>query len=642
MLLKFRGGLDSLLVKVLLGALIAAFAVWGIGPSMLNVGSQNVATVGDTDVSAQRYYSAVQNRAQTLQQQFGAQFSIDQIISMMRLEDQILQQLIAQASVTQHLKDLGMRATDGQVAKDLLDIEAFTLPDGRFSEEMMNTSLRSAGITEKELFDDIRDNISRTYLLESLTTNKMASESAAKVLYSYQAERRRATMINIQASDVSGVSAPTDEEIQAYYDENKSAYMTPERRSYRYMLITPEQFMDKVSIDEAQLLNAYNATIGEYVKPEKRALQQVFFTDKAIADTFLQLVNAGTDFAEAASTVTNFSSDEINLGDFSKEEAANTYDSNTADLLFSLAENNTTDVIEANDGFNIFKVTSITPATSRSFEEVKPEIEAIYKQDEAIGLMIDSYNTIDNELADDPDLARIANENNLSLATVSGVDSRGTKEDGTAAVTSQVEYTVLLDMNNRELDDDDLEIIDLDERDPDKGLFVGELTDVVEPQQRPLEDVKSEIAKSLFDTRKLEKAGELAELAKAKLEAGENSEEIAAELNGTSFDAKNVSRTSTESSSLSANIRALIFDLKKDEIAFERATDNNGYVIVRIDEINAADPDAKPLEVQKLLTEMNEQSVNEIFGQYEAFLRNKYQPTVNNQIKQKLFNQNTQ
>ena len=45
MLLKLRGGLDSFFVTILLGLLIGAFAIFGIGPSVLNSGNQSVATV---------------------------------------------------------------------------------------------------------------------------------------------------------------------------------------------------------------------------------------------------------------------------------------------------------------------------------------------------------------------------------------------------------------------------------------------------------------------------------------------------------------------------------------------------------------------------------------------------------------------
>ncbi len=102
MLLKLRGGLDHFLVTILLGVLIAAFAIWGVGPGMLNSATNTVATVGSTDVPTAKYVNAVQRRAQNLQQQFGGQFDTAQIINLMRIDQQILNQMVAEAAVKEH------------------------------------------------------------------------------------------------------------------------------------------------------------------------------------------------------------------------------------------------------------------------------------------------------------------------------------------------------------------------------------------------------------------------------------------------------------------------------------------------------------------------------------------------------------
>lgn len=637
MLLKFRGGLDSIVIKILLGLLIAAFAIWGIGPSMLNVGNQNVATVGETDVSAQRLFNEVQNRAQNLQQQFGGQYSSTEIINMLRLDDQVLQQLIAQAAVTQHMKDLGMRATNEQVATELLAIDAFTLPDGSFNRDLMDQALRTAGVTEQELMTDIRDGISRGFLLGSLTSEKMATSNAAKALYTWRAERRQATMINFQTADITDFAAPTEEELQARYEENKAGYLTPERRSYRYILATPNTFADRVEVDDASLEQDYNARIDEFVQPEKRKLQQVTFADEAAANAFLAVVNSGTDFVEAGASVTDFTAEEINLGEFTKEDIASFYNPTTAEEVFALADQGVSRPLQGIGGYSIYKVSEVVPANSRTFEQVKAELADAYKKEEAINLMYDFQKDLDVELDEEPNLEAIAEKFGLNLAQVSNIDSRGIGENGLSAVTTAEEYAVLSDITQRELGDEP-EIMDVDPRDSDKGIFLAELTEVKAPEQRSFEDMKPEIEAAMVEARKLEKAGELAEQARERLAAGEEASKIAEELNGTSFDAKNIARTADANSSISQNIRTLIFELPKGDINFERSAGDNGYVVVRVDEVRPGNPEERPAEVEAIVAELNGAMTNEIFAQYQSYLLGEYQPTVNNQLKQQLFN----
>ena len=55
MLTWLRSKTGSLMVKGLLGLLVASFAVWGIGDIFTTGGPGAVATVGDTEVPGERY-----------------------------------------------------------------------------------------------------------------------------------------------------------------------------------------------------------------------------------------------------------------------------------------------------------------------------------------------------------------------------------------------------------------------------------------------------------------------------------------------------------------------------------------------------------------------------------------------------------
>lgn len=168
MLFNLRGALDSIFVKVLLAVLIAAFAIWGIGPGMLAGNTRTVAKVGDTEVPTQAYANAVQRQAQQLQQQFGGQMSTDQIIRMMGLDYNILNQMIGDAAISEHMREMGLRATETQVAQEIRSFEAFQAPDGSFSPEMMERALQNAGFTKDELYRDLRRGVARNQLLGSL------------------------------------------------------------------------------------------------------------------------------------------------------------------------------------------------------------------------------------------------------------------------------------------------------------------------------------------------------------------------------------------------------------------------------------------------------------------------------------------
>jgi len=641
MLLKLRSGQNNFFMTILLGLLIASFAIFGIGSNILTGSNQSVATVGDTEVPAQRYYDRVQNRARTLQSQLGGQFSTQEIIRMMGLQEQILQQMIAEAAITEHLSALGLRAGNGEVRTELESFEGFVLPDGSVSKDMVLSALNRTGLSRADFMKDVREGISRRHLLQSFISEAMMPKQFAEALYVWQAERRMATMINIEASNITDIAAPSEGELLEYYEANKGGYRTDERRSYSYILVTPQQFFDEVELAEEDIINEYNSRSDEFIQAENRGLQQVSFADLSAANAFLTALQSGADFVEAGAAVTDYKAEEIELGDFPKSEMVTEYDQETADVVFALEDGGVSHPLQAFGGWNIFKVASIAPATEVSLEEARSGIEATLKEYGAIEKMYKTIDTISDVMIEETSLALIAEKTNLPLATVSNVNAQGVNTAGFASVTQQNEGIILRDAFSKELGIE-ANITDLDARDSEKGLYLLELNELTEPTERSFDDVKAEAEAAWLAARKLEKAAEIAASVKDRLAVGDDPELVAETFGGTSFNAKNISRTADTNSGLSANIRSLIFELGNKAIDFERAADGNGYVVVRVDEIHPGDPSDKTSEVAAMLTTLNGQLVDEVFIQYQAYLLNLYDPIPNRVLVQSLFAEGAQ
>ncbi|MCJ9428771.1 SurA N-terminal domain-containing protein [Kordiimonas marina] len=636
MLLKLRGGLDHILVTILLGVLIAAFAVWGIGPNLLRGNTKSVAKVGETEIDAQQFDSAVQRRAQQLQQQFGGQISADKLIPMLNLDRQVLMQMISDASVVEHSRELGLRATDDQIIEQLHKIPAFQGPGGSFNQRQMEMVLQRNHLTEKELLSDLRHGITREQLMRSMVAGAAPTKELAKVLYTWKAERRRADMINIPASSITDIAAPTDKQLKTFHDDHKSTYMTPERRSYSYIILTPDQFMDQVKLDDGELEQAYDSRKDEFAKPELRGLNQVTFKDKAAAEAFVKGVKDGKDFVKSAAKATDFSADEINIGDQNRSDLVTDYNKDISDAVFGAKKGDIVGPLESTTGWNVFQVTSITPGTSKSLDDVRDQLTKSLKRDHAVTKMFDFLPDVEDAIAAQGNIKAVAKALKLTLATVSDIDARGRKTDGTPVITQKNEYTVMQTAFHLGQGVEP-EVKNLDDKDTTAGVYLVEVNKITEPQQQTLEEVKNQVQAAWMTEAKQKRAGELAEKAKTLLKSGESAEKVALDLGGTSFDAKNVTRTGSGKSGLSANIRGLIFDLPLGGIDAERAADNNGYVVVKVNEIMPGDPAADTKAVDDLYKALETQYSNEMIDQYLAYLSDRYKPEINQGMISRMF-----
>lgn len=637
MLLKLRGGLNHFLVTILLGLLIAAFAIWGIGPGMLSGSNQYVAKVGDTEVSTNRFFNLVQQRAQSLQIQFGGEFSTPQIVQMMRLDQQVLGQMIVDAAVKEHISSLGLRATDEQLAAELRNIEAFKMPGGGFSPELMQQALISNNISQLELFQDLRSAVTRTQLIDSFVVEDMISREMANELYTWQAERRGAAMINFGADDLPEIAAPTDEQVAEFYEANKSGYMTPERRSYDYLMLTPAFFEAEVEVPEGELERIYDQRSDEFAASEIRAVFQVSFDTEQQAQAFVAAVNDGADFAETAVAMTDFAANEIDLGDNSRADIESEFGADAADLVFGLEENTPSTPAEDIAGWSVFMVPSVTRIEGRGFEAVQAELEQEFRSEQAIDIMFDYQGRIDEAMEATGVLSEIAQNVGLTLATVTDIDAQGLSVDGSPAVTQQNEYIVQSAAFREELGAEPT-IADINPTDATQGFYLFELTDIKSPAEQQLEDIRTNVVADWTAERQREQAGEIAETAVARLQAGESAEVVAEELGGISFEAKNVARTGDNSANLAANIRRLIFELDVGDVESAAAADGNGYVVVKVLDRQAGDVESAEGQVNALLDQLNADFQEELFAQYQTYLTELYPAEVNNLLIQELFN----
>ena len=400
--------------------------------------------------------------------------------------------------------------------------------------------------------------------------------------------------------------------------------------------LTPEYFASQVEVPEGIIQETYDARAEEFAATETREVYQVSFDTEAEALAFVAEINGGADFIETAAASSVFTAEEINLGSNSKADIESAFGAEAAETVFGLIENTPSAPREDIGGWSVFLVPSITRTEGRSFEDVQAELEAEYRNEEAIELMYDYQGRIDEAMEATGVLAEIAQAVELPLATVTDVDAQGLSANGLPAITQQNEYLVQSAAFREELGAEPT-IRDINPTDSTLGFYLFEIQDIKSPAEQPLEEIRSRVLVDWTAERQRERAGEIAETVVERLRAGGNPEEIADEFGGTSFDAKNVARTASNNSNLAANIRSLIFDLNVGDVDSAAAADGNGYIVVKLLDKKAGDPETANAAVDSLLDQLNADFQNELFAQYQAYLTELYPAEINSLLIQELF-----
>ena len=127
MLHFLRRGVKSLPAKILIGLLVASFAVWGIGDIFSFRLDSRVAQVGNTEIPAARFADALRREQSRISQQAGQLVSYDTMRSA-GIDQRILGGLVRDAAFSEELTGLGISAPDKAVADAIRSNPTFQGP----------------------------------------------------------------------------------------------------------------------------------------------------------------------------------------------------------------------------------------------------------------------------------------------------------------------------------------------------------------------------------------------------------------------------------------------------------------------------------------------------------------------------------
>ncbi|MEX6793675.1 hypothetical protein AB2C70_34045, partial [Pseudomonas aeruginosa] len=85
----------------------------------------------------------------------------------------------------------------------------------------------------------------------------------------------------IPAAVVPAGPAPSDADLNTFYQRNIARYTVPERRVVRYAMITPEAVKAQAVPTDAEIAKTYQQDSARYAATEKRDITQVVVADQA-------------------------------------------------------------------------------------------------------------------------------------------------------------------------------------------------------------------------------------------------------------------------------------------------------------------------------------------------------------------------
>jgi len=372
MLTSMRKGIGSWSVKIFLGLLVASFAVWGIGDVFRNVGGNNVAEVGEIEITPTEFLYSFRSQIKRFEANTGVQLDNERAISL-GFDRSVLSQLIGRAALDQFAIDGGLETSDEQLRRTIRQSPAFQDQLGNFDRFLFENVLQQNGMSESRYLSMLKSDLSRGALLDSVAINLEPPHELAAQLYRYRLEARTAELIFIPAgwgADI--VREPDAAALETFHQDNAARFSAPEYRDISFLNLRPEQLIDRVSADEQELRDYYDQRIDEFSSLETREIQQIILPDTELAGRAKDRLASGENFAAIALELAELEGDDISLGRLNRNDPAI---EKFSEDLFNAAQGDIVGPLESDFGWHIFRIASITPEKIRSYTEVKKSIE---------------------------------------------------------------------------------------------------------------------------------------------------------------------------------------------------------------------------------------------------------------------------
>jgi peptidyl-prolyl cis-trans isomerase D len=569
--------MKSFLGTIVLLVIIVGMAAWGIedifrgnlGGSMVEAGSRSLSA----DALDRRVENVLRNLNDTSEKPLNKNEAVDQGIV-----DQVFAIEISKVAHLGYANQIGAIPPDEKIIEQLEGNSSFANPlTGEFDlntyTQVLNQNRLSPSIYEEQLKDDI----SLGYIRSAATSAITSPELLTTLQASYFGETRELSYFMLAEDETVARPAPTEEELTAFYDENKDIFKQPERRAIDLLKLSNRDFISQVVVTDDEVQKIYDATKAQrFSAPDTRTIETLTFTDREVARTAFGFL-AGGRSADSITTVISSSTQTGERDILSNELAAEALfgQGRNVGALFGPIEN-------ADGNWDIQQVTDIQSGEVYPLESVSDVIRDELSRERAEVLFFEGLTSLDNAIGAGFSLDEIASELGVMVMSFEPVDANGFTANGTSMtglLQAQDAFQSAFEYGQGELGD---------RYDSDEAIYLA-VTRNITPEITPLlADIREEVMAYYINRTSGEALRERAEEIEAQVlsgavtfaESAENANAVIESLTPP------ISRLTAEQSGLPSNALAGIFAAQEGDILMFPTRLGDQILMLQMNRIN--------------------------------------------------------
>lgn len=403
---------SKLLVQVILGLIIAAFALWGVESYRAGGPAAGVAEVNGAPISQREFDEALRRQQDQLRQVLGSADA--QALDNPQLRRGVLDSLIQQRLLGERAAKLGFAVSDAQLADAIRGIEAFRR-DGKFSQEQYERLLRQQGMTPVMFEEQLRQDLKVRQLSDPYSAHGFVTRPQVDRLIAVLEQKREISRATIGTETFLDKVSVDDARAMAYYESRTDEFRVPEQVRVEYLMLSADAVAAKIEVGEDEVKAYFESHRNEFGAPEERRASHILIAVPAGADEDARAnarkkaedlaAQAQQDPARFAELAKAHSQDPGSaggggdLGSFRRGVMVKAFD----EAVFAMSQGEIRGPVQSEFGYHVIKLDAIKPSTVPALEEVREEVRQAVRRQKAGRRLAEAAENFSNLVYEQPE-----------------------------------------------------------------------------------------------------------------------------------------------------------------------------------------------------------------------------------------------
>ena len=280
MLYAMRKNAGSWVIKILLGAIVIVFVLWG-GGSFKEENKDVVAIVNDESILLADYQKEYNRILEGVRQNFGGGLNED-IIRILGLKQRAIDTLVERALLLQKAAELNFKVPDEELSEAIRAMPVFHSGD-LFDHKTYTSVLNRNRLTPGQFEFQFRTDILVAMVRNLIMSGARVSEMEAMEWRKWESETRNIEFALFEPRRYKNITVSNDE-LKTFFEANKANYKTDPEIKVSYLYFSPESFKKDVIVTDDDVEGAFDSMEkekGAEFEDEKTGIREKLVEDRA-------------------------------------------------------------------------------------------------------------------------------------------------------------------------------------------------------------------------------------------------------------------------------------------------------------------------------------------------------------------------